>query len=137
LTLHHATEACWGSGGIAPHIHDLGTKWRWVVSFTIRKLYPQGKSPWYPLDRKLCGPQNQSGHSCQERKSQPLLGLKHLIIQSAAQRYTTELSQIHLSDCGNKIFHWCLLYYAEYVKHMGRKRSYFWSWDDFKVLTKP
>jgi hypothetical protein len=26
-----------------------------VVSFTTRPLYPQGKSPWYPLDRKLGG----------------------------------------------------------------------------------
>jgi hypothetical protein len=24
-----------------------------VVSFTPRPLYPQGKSPWYPLDRRL------------------------------------------------------------------------------------
>jgi hypothetical protein len=24
-----------------------------VVSFTNRPLYPQGKSPWYPLDRRL------------------------------------------------------------------------------------
>jgi hypothetical protein len=24
-----------------------------VVSFTSRPLYPQGKSPWYPLDRFL------------------------------------------------------------------------------------
>jgi len=24
-----------------------------VVSFTARPLYPQGKSPWYPLDRRL------------------------------------------------------------------------------------
>jgi len=23
-----------GSGGIAPRILDLGTRWRWVVSFT-------------------------------------------------------------------------------------------------------
>jgi hypothetical protein len=26
-----------------------------VVSFTSRPLYPQGKSPWYPLDRRLGG----------------------------------------------------------------------------------
>jgi hypothetical protein len=32
-----------------------------VVSFTPRPLYPQGKSPWYPLDRKLSGPQRHSG----------------------------------------------------------------------------
>jgi hypothetical protein len=28
-----------------------------VVSFTTRLLYPQGKSPWYPLGRRLGGPQ--------------------------------------------------------------------------------
>jgi hypothetical protein len=32
-----------------------------VVSFTPRPLYPQGKSPWYPLDRRLGGPQSRSG----------------------------------------------------------------------------
>jgi hypothetical protein len=32
-----------------------------VVSFTPRQLYPQGKRPWYPLDRKLGGPQSRSG----------------------------------------------------------------------------
>jgi hypothetical protein len=40
-------------GGIAPRIFDLGTRWRWVVSFTPLPLYPQGKSPFYPLDRRL------------------------------------------------------------------------------------
>jgi hypothetical protein len=32
-----------------------------VVSFTTQSLYPRGKSPQYPLDRKLGGPQNRSG----------------------------------------------------------------------------
>jgi hypothetical protein len=27
-----------------------------VVSFTPQQLYPRGKSPWYPLDRRLGGP---------------------------------------------------------------------------------
>jgi hypothetical protein len=35
----------WGSGGIVPRLLDLGTGWKWVVSFTPRPLYPQGKSP--------------------------------------------------------------------------------------------
>jgi hypothetical protein len=26
-----------------------------------RPLYPQGKSPWYPLDKRLGGPQSRSG----------------------------------------------------------------------------
>jgi hypothetical protein len=40
---------------------DLGTSWKWMVSFTPRPLYPRGKSPRYPLDRRLGGPQSQSG----------------------------------------------------------------------------
>jgi hypothetical protein len=37
------------SGGRDPYILDLGTIWRWVVSFTPRSLYPRGNSPLYPL----------------------------------------------------------------------------------------
>jgi hypothetical protein len=63
--------------------------WRWVVSFTLRPLYPQGKSPWYPLDRKLGGYQSRSGHGGEEKYSQPLPGLEPSIVQPVAQRYTT------------------------------------------------
>jgi hypothetical protein len=28
LTKHHAMKTYWGSGGIAPRIIDLGTRWR-------------------------------------------------------------------------------------------------------------
>jgi hypothetical protein len=31
----------WSSGGIAPHILDLGIRWRLIVSFTLRPLYLQ------------------------------------------------------------------------------------------------
>jgi hypothetical protein len=37
-------KAYGGSGCIDPHFLDLGTSWRWVVSFTPRPLYPRGKS---------------------------------------------------------------------------------------------
>jgi hypothetical protein len=40
-----------------------------VVSFTPRPLYPQGKSPWYPLERRLGGPQSRSGHDGGEEKN--------------------------------------------------------------------
>jgi hypothetical protein len=49
---------------------------------------PQGKSPWYPLDRKLGGPQNRSGQRGVEKNSQPLSGLETPIIQAVGQRYT-------------------------------------------------
>jgi len=47
-----------------------------VVSFTPRPLYSQGDSLWYPLDRRLDGPQNLSGHGGEEKNSQPLPGLE-------------------------------------------------------------
>jgi hypothetical protein len=37
-----------------------------VVSFTPRPLYPQGKSSWYPLGRRLGGPQSRSGRGGEE-----------------------------------------------------------------------
>jgi hypothetical protein len=55
-------------------------------------LYSQGKSLWYPLDRRLGGPQIQSESSGEENNSQPLTGLEPLIIQLTAKCYTTELS---------------------------------------------
>jgi hypothetical protein len=42
-------------------ILDLCTRWRWVISFTPLPLYREGKSPRYPLDRRLGGPQSQYG----------------------------------------------------------------------------
>jgi len=53
---HHAMKAYWGNGGLAPSILDLSTRWRWMTSFKSRPLYPQGKSPWCPLDRRLGEP---------------------------------------------------------------------------------
>jgi len=47
-----------------------------MVSFMPQPLYPQGKSPWYPLDRRLGEPQSWSGCGGEEKNSQPLLGLK-------------------------------------------------------------
>jgi hypothetical protein len=38
-----------------------------VVSFTPRPLYSQGNSPWYPLDRRLGGPQSRSGRGGEEK----------------------------------------------------------------------
>jgi hypothetical protein len=69
LTKHHTLKAYWGSGGIAPRILDLGTRWRWVASFTPWPLYPQGKSPWYPLDRRLGGPQSHFGRGSSQENT--------------------------------------------------------------------
>jgi hypothetical protein len=41
----------------------------WSASRTGR-FTPQGKSPWYPLDRSLGGPQSRSGRGGEQKNSQ-------------------------------------------------------------------
>jgi len=45
-----------GIEGEAAVIFNLGTRWRWIVSFTFQS---QGKHPQYPLNGRLGGSQNQ------------------------------------------------------------------------------
>jgi hypothetical protein len=47
-----------------------------VISFTPRPLYPQGKSPQYPLDRKLGGLQSRSRCCGVEKNLLPLSGIE-------------------------------------------------------------
>jgi hypothetical protein len=82
-------EGVLGSECIAPRILDLGTRWKWALSFN-----PRGKSPWYPLEWRLGGPQSRSERGGEEENSQPLPRLEPPIIQPVAQRYTTELSRL-------------------------------------------
>jgi hypothetical protein len=63
----------WGSVGIAPRIFNIGPRWRWVVSFTPWPLYPRRKSPQYPVDRRLGGPQSRSWRGGEEKKIPSLL----------------------------------------------------------------
>jgi len=79
-------KAYWRSGGIVARILDLGTKWTRMVSLP-QPLNPQGKSPWYPLDRKLGGPPSRSGRGDEENNSQLLPVVESPIIQPIAQRY--------------------------------------------------
>jgi hypothetical protein len=56
---------------------------------------PLGKDPpYYPLDRKLGGPQRRSRRGGEEKNSQPLPELEPPIIQPSARHYTTELSRL-------------------------------------------
>jgi hypothetical protein len=59
-------------------ILNLNTRWRGMANFTHCLLHPQGKSPWYPLNRRLGGLQSWSAHiwkgksSCPYRESNPI-----------------------------------------------------------------
>jgi hypothetical protein len=50
-----------GRGAIAL-IHDLGSRWRCVVSVMPRLCFSHRKGLWYPWDRRLDGPHSWSGH---------------------------------------------------------------------------
>jgi hypothetical protein len=56
----------------------------------------QGKSPWYPLDKRLGRSQSLSERGSKEKRSLPLPGLDPPIIQPVAQRYTTQLFRLIL-----------------------------------------
>jgi hypothetical protein len=51
-----------------------------VVSFTPLPLYPWGKSSRYPMDRRLGGPQNQSGRCGEEKILDPSRSIIIIII---------------------------------------------------------
>jgi hypothetical protein len=107
-------KAYWGNEGIAPRILDLVTRWRWVVTFTTRPLYSQGKSPRYPLVRRLGGPQSQSGTQWWREKSPAPAGIQtadHPASSPALYRwailalpYTLCVAQMSYFDMHWKIF---------------------------------
>jgi hypothetical protein len=78
-------KAYWGSEGIVSRILWPRHQMEWVVS-----------CPWYPLDRRVGGPQSRYGCGSEEENSQPLPGIKPPIIQPIAQCYTAELSRLLL-----------------------------------------
>jgi hypothetical protein len=92
-------KAYWGNRSIALRILNLGIRWTWVVSFMLRSFYPQGKIPYYPLDRRLGWTESRSGRSSEEKISQSLPWFELPIIQPLVQRYTTEVSRLN-SFCG-------------------------------------
>jgi hypothetical protein len=56
----------------------------------IPAALPHGKSPWYPLDRRVGGPQSHFGRGGEEKNSQPPPRIEPStpIVQPVAQRYS-------------------------------------------------
>jgi hypothetical protein len=69
-------------------IYDLSTTLRWVVRFTDRPLYPKGKEPPYPLDRRLGGHQSRSGPCGVQKNHLSLPGIEHRHVQFVDRRCT-------------------------------------------------
>jgi hypothetical protein len=79
LAKHHAMKTYWDIGGIStPSLTSALDGGKWSASRPGR-FTPQGKSPWYPLYRRLDGPQSRSGHCVEEKNSQPPRGFESTI----------------------------------------------------------
>jgi hypothetical protein len=71
LTKHHAMKMYWVSGGIAPHILNLATRWRRMVSVTHRALSPPPPPPrctYYCLHLHPAD-SDPNHHQCENLKS--------------------------------------------------------------------
>jgi hypothetical protein len=58
-------EDVWGSGSRVPRILNLGT--RLSCQLHDPSALPPAYEPWYPLDRRLDGPQRRSGSGGEEK----------------------------------------------------------------------
>jgi hypothetical protein len=82
-------EDVWGSGCIGPHILELYTTWRWIISLTLRPLYSSGKEPPVPIGYEAgCDPEPAwtawRTKSCSYRDSNS----DRSAVQPVASRYT-------------------------------------------------
>jgi hypothetical protein len=68
------------AGSIATLI-KLGGRWRRIVNFTPRLLYPRRRSPRYALHWRLDRPQNRSVSFSEEKYVLPRLGFEPRIIK--------------------------------------------------------
>jgi hypothetical protein len=76
-----------------------------VVGFMPWLLFPQGKSPWYPLDRWLGGPESHSGRGGEEKNSQPPPGIGpwHSDLAHRLVAIPTELSRLLIQGYKAKV----------------------------------
>jgi hypothetical protein len=115
-------------------ILNLGTRWRWVVSFTPRPLYSR-RSPLYLLDRSLGGPKSRP-QRCAEKKNLASAGNRTPAVQPVSRRYTdwatpvlyscsVLLFSLAVRDCFSALFNRLTVltlwsYYSELCNHWVR-----------------
>jgi hypothetical protein len=107
-----------GEWGYSSTILDLGTRWRWLVSFTLLPLYPRGKSPRHPLDRRLGGRQSRCG-CCGEEKNLALPGIEPGPSSQSLYRLSYPDSQINKYN----LLKWC--FYHQLAFLVGKSGLFF------------
>jgi len=107
VLLTHAMNPHKGSRCIAPLILNLGTRCRWLVNVTPQSLYRR-KEHWYPLNRRLGGPQSWSVHIGEKKYLLPLwdlelhLGLFKYVLSSALVTLTEHWNKFWVSKAINR-----------------------------------
>jgi hypothetical protein len=64
-----------------------------------RTLYPNGNSPWYPLDRRLGGPQRWFGHAGEEKNLLNLSGIQPWFLSHPDCGYTDWATPVPVMLC--------------------------------------
>jgi hypothetical protein len=88
----HVMETRRENRSMAPPTLNLGAGWKCVVNFTPRPIDPT-KSPRYPLNMRLGGPQSWSGRFREQKNLSPLMETEPRTAQPVANHYT---------DCHNR-----------------------------------
>ena len=86
----HAMKASMGTKVTVPHVLNLGTRWRWVINFTFRPLYPRKRRAG-PIHYEV-GWAPETVWTCLRRKNLlPLEGFEpgthHLSLLSGLRNY--------------------------------------------------
>jgi hypothetical protein len=76
-----------GEWSYSSTILDLGSRWRWVVSFTPRPIYLRGNSFQYSLNRRILGPRSAMD-AVEKIKSLAPVGNRTLAVQPIVRRCT-------------------------------------------------
>jgi hypothetical protein len=78
------------------YTHHEGV-WDGITSGLDWLLYPRGKSPWHPLNRRLGGLQGLSGNFREKKNLLPLLGIKPCFLHHIAHSLITIQTMLYRS----------------------------------------
>jgi hypothetical protein len=98
-------KACGGRGGVAPHILDLGSNWRWMDEWSVTRpcrFAFRENCPRYHLYRRQGGLWVRSGR-CGEEKKLTHVRNRTSTIQPIARRYTNWAILGLLNDVLDKV----------------------------------
>jgi hypothetical protein len=71
---------------VLPHTFNIGARIKWIARFMPRPLYLPWQTPWYPLNKKQCGPQSQLVHSGEDKNFMPQPGINPWLLRYPVRR---------------------------------------------------